>query len=135
MKNFTKKILYIFIVLAVVIGVGTFSTCYNFESLCLQSTHEILALFFLLFSSSIFLISLVLLFLGADVFKSWLIFSAWFLPLSALFITLAREDHNALDIIPDKEITVMLMTGFYFFISLVVIVIKSWKLRGKRAIR
>jgi hypothetical protein len=84
-----------------------------------------------LVSVSVFVTSLILLFFRTEIFKSWLVFSVWFLPLSALFITLARENRNALDIVPDKEMAAMLMAGFYFFFSLIIIIVKSWKLRGK----
>jgi hypothetical protein len=82
-------------------------------------------------SFSVFVISVILLFVRDEIFKSWLIFSAWFLPLSVALIILSPE--YSYDIITpfDKKLTTMWMSSIFAIISLILIIYKSIKLRGK----
>lgn len=125
---------YIIIISAIAflgIVTGISYLCHPDENLICRGEHQLFSLPVWLISASVFVSSFILLFLRAEIFKSWLIFSAWFLPLSILFIFLAPEYSNAFDIVPDKEITTMLMSAIFFLISLIIVAVKSWKLRGK----
>lgn len=65
------------------------------------------------------------------VFRSWAIFATWWTFLSVLLMFLAPE-YTPDFITPfDKKLTALWTAILFFLISLTIIIIKSWKLRGK----
>jgi len=82
-------------------------------------------------SLSVFIVSLFLFFVRQEIFKSWLYFFSLFIPLSILLISIAPE-YTADIITPfTKQITTWWMASIFFLISLLIIGIKSWKLRKR----
>ncbi len=83
------------------------------------------------FSFSLFVISLILFFLREEVFHSWKKFAIIYLPIAALilFVT-AGESGGGIGLARiDSEIISWWLSGLFIFISLIIIAVKSWKLR------
>ncbi|MCK9352196.1 MAG: hypothetical protein M0P76_05415 [Candidatus Pacebacteria bacterium] len=85
-----------------------------------------------LFSVAVFLISGILYFLRDEVFCVWLHFAKWYIPCSfmAIFLSLDSSRGDWLNPFETEFLTWALATLF-FFISLILIAVKSWKLKGK----
>jgi preprotein translocase subunit SecG len=110
---------------------GGMSDCYdkysNYEEL--GALTSILSIFF-------FFISVILFarLKSEAIFKSWKIFTYWWLPLSALFILSAPSSGGGSIGIGggiDREIVTWWFAGLFFIISLILIIYKSIKLKGK----
>jgi len=87
-----------------------------------------------MFSFIVFLLSLILLFLHKEIFQSWKIFTYWWLPISFLFILGAPSSGGGSIGIGgsiDREIVTWWFAGLFLVISLILIIYKSIKLRGK----
>lgn len=89
----------------------------------------------LLFASiSIFIISLIIYFVREEVFRSLHRFAKWYILISFFLVLITPAtiiEHNALDPIPalDKGTVTLFLSVLFFLISLLIISIKSWKLR------
>ncbi|MFC1721152.1 hypothetical protein ACFL0K_02795 [Patescibacteria group bacterium] len=82
-------------------------------------------------SLSLAIISLILIFLRKEIFHTWgIYFASWFLPLSVLLIYLTPVScGSSFGCFVDREFTTMFMAGAFLTISILIIAIKSWKLR------
>jgi len=90
-----------------------------------------------MFSVVLFFLSLILLFLREEIFKSWKTFAIWWIPLSALFILSAPSSGGGSIGIGggiDREIVTWWFAGLFLIISLVLIIYKSIALRRKDGI-
>ncbi|HLC99349.1 MAG TPA: hypothetical protein VJC11_00100 [Patescibacteria group bacterium] len=83
------------------------------------------------FSFSLFVISLILFFLREEVFHSWKKFAIVYLPLAAVILyATAGESGGGIGVARiDGEIISWFLSGFFLFISILIIGVKSWKLR------
>jgi hypothetical protein len=128
-----KKILSLIIFLSLTSTIIILFVCYlGFEDFCFA--HQDSTIFVLLFSAPLFLLSLILLFLRKEVYESWKKFALWWLPISFLFILGAPSSGGGSIGIGgsiDREIVTWWFAGLFFIISLVLIIYKSIKLRGK----
>jgi len=82
-----------------------------------------------LLSISFFITSLFLFFAREEVFKTWGKFALGFLPLTILLIWISPTISNDLITPFDKKLTATFLSVLFFLISLVIIAVKSWKLR------
>ena len=91
---------------------------------------------FFFFSGAIVIISFILLFLKEQIFNTWKKFALVYMAISAIWIFFAPEYCGGGwagfgGCVFDKEITAMFTAGLFLFTSLLIIAIKSWKLRGR----
>lgn len=84
-------------------------------------------LFFL--SLSILAISAVLYFVREELFRAWGKFALWFIPLSIVLVYLAPIQSSDWIFPLDKKLTASLLARLFFLVSLLIITIKSWRLR------
>lgn len=73
-------------------------------------------------------------FLREEIFCSWLRFTKWYLSFAAIAIILSLGSHGGWGVgnIFDTELVTMFSAGIFFIISLILIVYKSFRLRGGR---
>lgn len=84
------------------------------------------------FSLLLLATSVIFLFPRDEIFQSWLRFARWWIPLSILIIAITpTTGHDWALGGPTREIMSWVMGGFFFFVSLIIIFVKSSKLRGK----
>lgn len=106
------------------------------DAWCRIHDDDVLGILFITFLPllPIFLLSLITYKLREEVFRSWLHFAYWWIPISLLF-TLPVPDsrggggfgmHSF-----GSEDFAMVLSILFFFISLIIIVIRSLTLRGK----
>jgi cytochrome bd-type quinol oxidase subunit 2 len=129
MKN---KTLIVILFISLILLAGTFLVCPTPTDVCLR--YDELSVFLILFSAPVFLLSLILLFLREEIFRSWKHFAYWWLPISAFFIMLAPStDRGSFDFGMgfDREAVTWFFAVLFFLISLILIIYKSIKLRGK----
>lgn len=127
-----KKILGIISIVSFVIFLSTILICYSpWGDICRPAANESIALSFILFTPSIFLISPILVFTHEEVFHSWKKFALGYLPVAAiiLFITAGESGGGIGAARIDGEIISWFLSGLFLFISLIIIAVKSWKLR------
>lgn len=79
-------------------------------------------------SLSLLIISAIIIFVRDQIFYSWLKFAYWWLSITILLVLIVPTNDGSLLPIT-KEIVSLWMSGLFIFISLVIIVIKSLKLR------
>lgn len=98
---------------------------------CLDSTISGIGEPLLIFSILLVVILSILLFLNKNIFKSWLRFAAWWIPLSIILIVITPETSNSwmpLYFIGKGTVTV-LMAGIFSIISLILIAWKTFAAR------
>ena len=85
------------------------------------------------FSITIFLLSLILLFLREEVFRAWFKFARIYIPLTLVFIFLSALSPGGgswgVGNNFDGEAATWFFSGLFLLISLILIVRKSWKLK------
>ncbi len=79
-------------------------------------------------SVSLLIISTILLFVRDQIFHPWLKFAYWWLSASVLLVFLVPT-HNGSLLPVTKEIVSLWMSGLFVFISIMIIIKKSLKLR------
>lgn len=82
----------------------------------------------------IFLFSLVTYKMREEVFRAWFNFTKWWVPISIFLILITPDSSGGSFGIPnvfDKGFLAFILAALFFIISLVIIVRKSLKLRGK----
>ena len=138
-----KSNLILTIISAIFFGVGWFITSANSViglKLCISETdtgclaHIIEGVgqpLFLGFAC-IFLISISFFFLRQEVFKTWSRFALLAIPLGAILITLTPTQGNGSFATPtiDREIITWFVSILFLLISLLIIAVKSYKLRN-----
>ncbi len=78
---------------------------------------------FVLSSLCLGLIFLILRFLPKEIFKTWLFFATWYIPVAAALTFLAPATSGGLFPI-DKEVAVLMLGGIYLAVSILIIVIR-----------
>ena len=85
------------------------------------------------FTLALIVLSLILFFLREQVFHSWVKFTKWYLPIALLLILISSDTGGGLFIGfgggYDREGMIWFTTGLFLVISLLIIIIKSWRLR------
>lgn len=112
-----------FLITIIVLG-----TCYGgFRSICGPGVNENTAIFLIIFGSTIFLLSFMLMFVQEQKFNSWLRFSKYYLPIAAALIIFSPTiDSSILGF--DKEFMTWLLAGVFFVTSLGIIIFKRQSL-------
>ncbi len=134
MKNY-KLAIFIMSLLGVVAGYGIvypekIGLCALGNNTCIYSFPVFTLghpLFFL--SLSIFAISIVLYFVRDEIFKAWGKFAAVFIPLSIVLVYLAPIQSSDWIFPLDKKLAASLLARLFFLLSLLIIAIKSGRLR------
>ena len=109
------------------VGLGI---CGEYKHGCQNLLIEGIGMPLFLFAVCIVLLSVLLRFLHESVFRSWLRFSACYLPIAALLIILAPvTDHSILAF--DKEFMSEFLAGLFLIISLILIIYKQFHKRAK----
>ncbi len=133
MKNLlTKKnIFYIAIIGTILYFLFIFSQeinlCSESQRSCIQmydSTAEIFQIFI-----PMLLISLAVYKIHGEVYTTWLYFARWWVPLSMFLVLIAPYGKGDWMFPHDKGRVSLLMSGLFLFISLTLIVYKSFKLK------
>ena len=109
--------------------IDIFNLCPSKDSICLYKLGEI-GQPVTLGSISFIVILFILLFTKQAVFRSWLKFATPYLILSILLLAVAPTS-NADIYGLDRELIAWFTSALFLVISLLIIGIKSWKLRGK----
>ncbi len=106
--------------------------CAEFDRACMKQ-YDGVSLFFLIFLT-LFLLSLITYFLREEVFRAWLRFTYWWLPLSLVMIYLSAGNSGGgfgMPNILDQEFVAIIFSVLFATISIILIVVKSLLLRGK----
>lgn len=107
----------------------------GFETLCFSFFRDIQES--VIFLGTIFIVSLILLFVREETFRSWVKFAKWYIPIAALLILLAAGTFSGGSYGPsydlDAEGMSILTAALFLLISIAIIAVKSWKLRKKEA--
>jgi hypothetical protein len=116
---------------AVGIGLGFLFEAYDNFWFYWENTEAVVEIIGL-FSLVTFLSSAILYFLREEVFLSWFKFAKYYLPI-ALFLILgfSSDGGGSFSMGNDMEGMVFFSASIYFLISLILIIYKSIKLRGK----
>lgn len=124
-----KTALLVFVVSTVLIFLSL-GVCYGgVETICAPNRNENTAMFIILFSASIALSNVLLLFSSSSMFRSWLRFAKYYLPIAAALILLSPvSDSSILGF--DKEFMSWLLSGTFFIVSLILIIYKWFRQRG-----
>jgi len=120
-------------VLSACLFIGTFVICSEPTAFCLK--YDTLSVFLTLFSAPVFLSSLILLFRPEQIFLSWRRFAYWWIPLSVFFIALSpgqeRAGLGSYGMGVNRESISWVFAVLFLLISLILIAVKSFQLRGK----
>lgn len=125
----TKKIILsisgiVSILLVFIDYMGTYQICGGSPGLCVDT----------LFSSSmvlfvfpfIFLFSLITYFLKESVFRAWVNFAKWWVPLQILLVLITPESSGGYFVsIVDKQFVALILSGIFAVISLLIVIWKS----------
>ncbi len=135
-----KKKLYIYISstvgvfsVSVILGLSEkFGICpSSFSYACIRKA-ELWAEPLFFGSLSLFIIFLILLFTKKAVWNAWKKFGIWYIPLATFLIFIAPSSSDGsfgFSMGFDREGVTMFTSGLFMIISLLIIVIKFWKLR------
>lgn len=96
----------------------------------LDSLDDNIGVPLILFSITSVIILLTLLFLREQIFYAWSKFSIIFLPLAIIFVAVAPEYRDVFFTL-DKEAYTLSLATIFLVVSLLIIAIKSFKLRGE----
>ena len=119
------------VVISLVLLALSLGVCYGgFEDVCAPNKNENTAIFIILFSASIALSGVLLLFFSPLVFASWLRFAKYYLPIAAVLIILSPVSDGSIFGF-DKEFMTWLLSGTFFVVSLILITYKQIRLRAQ----
>ncbi|MBI2120224.1 MAG: hypothetical protein HYT94_01210 [Parcubacteria group bacterium] len=106
--------------------------CYSSVSLPDWSYELVTGEIFLL-PLSLFIVSLILIALREEIFQSWKKFAKIYLVISTATILYAAffETGNGGYFLDDTESITIFLSAIFLIVSIAIIAIKSWKLRGK----
>lgn len=133
-KKKIKKLFFVSLVLSIAdflfVYSRYFEDLYNRTYLFYDLEGAFISIFF--FSAIIVFLSFILFFLHEQIFLSWWKFTGIYLPVVAVLILISPGTSGGLMPI-DAEIVTWWLSGLFLFISLVIIAVKSWKLRNEAA--
>lgn len=102
--------------------------CSPNDKFCFDPYDEIIGQPLGVFSACLFIISLILLIVREQVFKAWSKFSIIFLPIAIVLIEISPSTSGSIDPI-EKEPVTLLSAAIFLIVSILIISIKSFKLR------
>jgi hypothetical protein len=82
-------------------------------------------------SLSFFIILFPLYFLREEVYLAWRKFALWYLPIAAILLFIARPSGGGMSLGFDRESLTFHFSAYFALISILIMFIKSIKLRGK----
>lgn len=135
--SYRKLILLLIIIALILFSVSLvlttpsyFGLCPTSNQYCFDPYDEVVAQPVGTMSFVILVVLVVLLFLHKEVFYVWLKFVAWFIPLSAISISIMPINGGSLFLPgPDKESTTWLMSGILSVVSVIIILVKLYRIR------
>jgi len=135
-----KRNIYLLLFIASVVFILTLSTCYSrFGDICGSSgdINESVALSLVLFSASFFLLSLISLFIRKEIFRLWIRFAKYYLPIAALLVILSPETSGGgfgFNMGVDAELTIWWTAGLFLFLALIIIIYQTISIRRKERV-
>ncbi|MEK9186040.1 MAG: hypothetical protein AAB885_00450 [Patescibacteria group bacterium] len=112
---------------------SSFGLCPQIDKFCLDPYDEILGQPLGLFSIVIFFLPFSFFFLHESIFRSWAKFAKIYLPIAAILILGSAFSNQGggwgVGADFDSELTTWWLAGIFLFVSLIIIAVKSWKLR------
>ncbi len=135
--SYRKKITVIFIIFLVIIGIALIITeldviHYNQFGYQANDIRDIFGQGMGLLSLSALPTLFLLLFTKEAVYKSWILFSLIFLPISITLIAITPEHCGSLFCLFTRENITFSLSGLFLFISLIIIIVQSIQTRGKK---
>ena len=138
--KYKNKMMGIITILIILSGLSFFAfgetadSFYDWVNRFLDAEAVFQTMFF--FPAIISFFSLLLLFCKEQIFRSWLRFTKYYLPIALLLILTSSSGGGGmfaggLGTGFDREGMIWFTAGLFFVISVIMIAIKSWKLRGK----
>jgi hypothetical protein len=131
----TIKYILIFSITGIFLGLAISNlidaaSCSNYD-FC-SGIQDVIGVPMFLFSVLIFFLSVLLYFLQKEIFYSWFRFSKRYIPLSFLAIFLSLYSSRGDWLNPfETEFLTWVLAGVFFFVSVILIFVKSLKLRSK----
>ena len=128
----TKKKVFIISIIGVFLAI-IFDFVYRKTSLSTQIYESFVQPCFYI-SLPLFILSLITYFLKEQVFRTWLHFAYWWIPLSLLFVYIASQSSGGGFGIPnvfDTESVSIIFSVLFFIISILLIFIKSFITKSK----
>ena len=132
--------LKVFLVSLIVLGIGLFLSSKNVYKYCFSEGHcwrfweifnSVEPYFFILIP--ILLFSTITYFIKEDVFKAWLKFTYYYIPIYVLVILLLSDNRGGgFGPIFDSEFFAASLSGFYIIISLILVIYKAVSLKGSK---
>lgn len=119
-----------FIIAVVLTSPSSLGLCPAGDRFCFDPYDEIIGQPLGIFSVCLFFLSLILLIMHEQVFRVWLKFAVIFLPVAIILIAITPSTSGSIDPIEREPVTLFLAVVF-FVTSLIIIAIKSFRLRGK----
>lgn len=130
MVKFTTSKLTILLISLLVAGYGLVTACA--PDVVFLSCHSYFTdIPFTVWSIAlaVFLVSLFMIFLREEIFRAWIKFVLCFIPIYIILVFYAPDYSNDLIFALDKKRTALLLARLFFIVSLLIIAIKSWRLR------
>ena len=128
-RNVLTVSLVVSSLLLVVNYVGTYALCGGNAGTCVDVLYNLVLLFE--FFLPLFLLSLITYKLRDEIFRAWLIFAKWWVPLTIILVLLAPTTGYSLVPI-DKGRVSLFMNALFLILSLLLIAYKSYQLRRER---
>ncbi len=132
--NHRKKIGILLILSSIIFVVGYLIFYLDTKEICCYRSADKIGQPLGIGGLSLSIIFLILLFTKEAVFNSWKKFGIWYIPLAAILIFLAPSSSGGsfgYSMGFDREAVTMFTSGLFLIISLLIIITKSWRLRGK----
>lgn len=139
--GYKKKIYYILVasvilaIISLILALPEYSgLCRELDSACIDAyiyRYDALTTSLLIFSACLFSISIILLFLREQIFLAWSKFSIIFFPIAVVLITMTPTTSGTL-VGFDKESATLWLAIAFLIASILIIAIKSFKLRGMK---
>ncbi|MDP1689678.1 MAG: hypothetical protein Q8L52_00495 [bacterium] len=112
------------ILLVFIDRIGTYQLCGGYPGLCVDTLFNSSMLLFVF--PFVFLFSVVTYFLSESVFRAWVNFAKWWVPVQILLVALIPESSGGYFVaILDKQFAAIILSGLFATISLLIILI-SW---------
>ncbi|MCK9351563.1 MAG: hypothetical protein WCT49_00615 [Candidatus Paceibacterota bacterium] len=140
--QYKKQVLGLFIttttIFALIVALGELfdSQCNSavgfFDDLCHNSSNiQLFTQPIALLSLSLIIILPPLYFFRGEIYLAWRKFTLWYLPIVAILLIIARPSGGGMSFGFDRESLSFHFSAYFVIVSLVIIAVKSWKLRGK----
>lgn len=110
--------------------IGTYQLCGGYPGSCVDTLFNSSMLLFVF--PFVLLFSLITYFLPESVFRAWVNFTKWWVPLQILLVALTPESSGGyFVVILDKQFVAIILSGLFAIISLLLILWKWFSSRPK----